>query len=141
VCGSTAPDYLLHDEPVSRFAQQREKKSELNRKQPDSYWSLSLDLLSARALVWIASVGRDAELTPEAHVYFFDRYRRLAEYHRTRGRLERAKRLEAKAREHYQPLGDDGPPYAAAMAMPRPRRWLHVDAISTTRLPPPDDAA
>jgi hypothetical protein len=30
---------------------------------------LSVDLLSAKALVWIASVGRDAELTPEAHIY------------------------------------------------------------------------
>jgi hypothetical protein len=39
----------------------------------DSFWSLSLDLLSAKALVWVASVGRDADLTPEAHVYFFDR--------------------------------------------------------------------
>jgi hypothetical protein len=30
----------------------------------DSLFSLSVDLLSARVLVWIASVGRDAELTP-----------------------------------------------------------------------------
>jgi hypothetical protein len=35
----------------------------------DTLSSLSVDLLSAKALVWIASVGRDAELTPEAHIY------------------------------------------------------------------------
>jgi hypothetical protein len=44
-----------------------------------SFWLLLADLLSAKTLVWIASVGRDADLTPAAHRYFFDRYRRLAE--------------------------------------------------------------
>lgn len=107
----------------------------------DSLWSLSLDLLSAKALVWVVSVGRDAELTPEAHVYFFDRYRRLAEYHRAHGRLGKAKRFQAKADEHYQPGGADGPPYAAAMAMPRPRRFIQTDAVSRNRLNGPDDAA
>ena len=52
----------------------------------DTLFSLSVDLLSAKLLVWVASVGRDAELTPGAHLYFFDRYRRLAQYHRVRGR-------------------------------------------------------
>jgi hypothetical protein len=92
--------------------------------------------------VWLASVGRDAQLTPEAHLYFFDRYRRLAEYHRRRGQAGRAKRLETKAAQHYRAGGgDDGPPYAAAMAMPRPRRFLRVDAVSRARLDEPDDAA
>ena len=31
----------------------------------DSWFRLSTDLLSARLLVWIATVGQDAELTPE----------------------------------------------------------------------------
>lgn len=108
---------------------------------PDSFWSLWLDLLSAEALVWVASVGRDAELTPEAHVYFFDRYRRLAQYHRAHGRFEKAKRLQSKADEHYRSGGGDGPPYAAAMAMPRPRRFVQIDAVSSNRLDGPDDAA
>jgi hypothetical protein len=107
----------------------------------DSFWSLLLDLLSAKALVWVASVGRDADLTPEAHVYFFDRYRRLAQYHRMHGRLGRAKRLQAKADDHYQRGGGDGPPYAAAMAMPRPRRFIQTEAVSSNRLDGPDDAA
>jgi hypothetical protein len=41
-------------------------------------WQLTLDLFSARVLVWIASFGRAADLTPEAHLYFADRYHRLA---------------------------------------------------------------
>ena len=106
-----------------------------------SFWQLWLDVLSARALVWVASVGRDAELTPEAHLYFFDRYRRLAQYHRAHGRVVAAKRLQVRADEHYDAGGGDGPPYAAAMAMPRPTRFLQTDAVSRNRLDGPDDAA
>lgn len=104
-------------------------------------FSLSVDLLSAKVLVWVASVGRDAELTPAAHVYFFDRYRRLAEYYRSRGRMGKAKRFQAKADEHYRRGGGDGPPYAAAMAMPRPSRFVRTDAVSRRTLDGPDDAA
>ena len=112
------------------------------KRQKDSFWLLQIDLLSARALVWVASVGRDADLTPEAHIYFFDRYRRLADYHRAHGRVARANRLQARANEHYRAGGGDaGPPYAAAMAMPRPKRLIHVDAVSRHRFDDPDDAA
>jgi hypothetical protein len=107
----------------------------------DSLLLLELDLLSARALVWIASVGRDAELTPDAHIYFFDRYHRLAGCHRARGRHDRADRLEAKADKHYRAFGGDGPPYAAAMAMPRPSRFIRTDAISRPGPDGPDEAA
>jgi hypothetical protein len=62
----------------------------------DSRWSLSLDILSARALVWIARRGRAAELTPEAHLYFFDRYRRLADLYRARGRIRKAIHFQSK---------------------------------------------
>jgi hypothetical protein len=113
-----------------------------NKAQVDSLLSLSVDVLSAKVLVWVASAGRDAELTPEAHIYFFDRYRRLAQYHRVRGRLGRAKRLQAKADAHYEASGGgDGPPYAAAMAMPRPNRFVRTDAVSRNRVDGPDDAA
>lgn len=107
----------------------------------DSLLRLSADLLSARLLVWVASVGRDVELTPEAHLYFFDRYCRLAQYHRVRGRAGKAARLQAKADEHYQASGGDGPPYAAAMAMPRPARFIRTDAVSRSRVSDYDDAA
>jgi hypothetical protein len=105
----------------------------------DSRWSLSLDLLSAKVLVWVAKAGRDAELTPDAHLYFFDRYTRLAELYRARGGLSKASRLQAKAREHYP--GDGGPPYAAAMAMSRPTRLIKTNAVGKSRLDGPPDAA
>jgi hypothetical protein len=92
-------------------------------------------------LVWVASVGRNAELTPEAHLFFFDRYQRLAHYHRVRGRAAKAQRLQAKADEHYHAGGGDGPPYAAAMARPRPARFIRTDAVSRQQPPDYDDAA
>ncbi len=113
-----------------------------NSSRSDSLLVLSVDVMSAKLLVWFASVGRDAELTPDAHLYFFDRYQRLAECHRARGHLVRAKRFYAKADEHHQAAGGtDGPPYAAAMAMPRPGRFIRVDAVSSRREDRPDDAA
>jgi hypothetical protein len=107
----------------------------------DFIWAVRLDLLSAKLLVWIASVGRDADLRPETHLYFFDRYWRLAELHRLRGHEARSRRLWAKAEEHYRAGGGDGPPYAAAMAMPRPRQWIVTDALGAGSFRPPDDAA
>jgi hypothetical protein len=108
----------------------------------DSWWALVADVLVARVLVWAASWGRDAELTPEAHLYFFDRYHRLAEWHRARGRFAKARFLQARADEHYRAGGGaDGPPYAAAMAMPRPRRFVTIDAVSTNQPGGPNDAA
>ena len=107
----------------------------------ESIFLLRADLITAKALVWIASVGRDADLTPQAHLYFFDRYKRLAEYHRGRGNETRARQLQAKAHEHYRlGGGGDGPPYAAAMGMPRPRHWIATDAVGR-HLHGPDDAA
>jgi hypothetical protein len=108
----------------------------------DSPWALSIDLLSAKALVWIASVGKDADLTREAHIYFVDRYSRLAECYRKRRRFKKADELEAKAEEHYrQGGGAAGPPYAAAIAMPRPSRFVRTNAVSRNRFPGPDDTA
>jgi hypothetical protein len=109
----------------------------------DSLWALRADLLSAKLLAWIATVGRDADLSDEAHFYFADRYWRLAKQQSRRGREARASVLRDKADAHYQAAGgdDDGPPYAAAMAMPRPRQWTLTDARSDRRFRPPDDAA
>jgi hypothetical protein len=107
----------------------------------DHWWSLAADVVSARVLAWIATWGRDAELTEEAHLYFFDRYRQLAEYHRAHGRPERAQRLEAKAAMHHRRGGLDDPAPAAAMAMPRPARWVKTTAVSGHGFDDPDDAA
>lgn len=108
----------------------------------ESIWALWIDLASAKALVWLSSIGRDADLTAEAHAYFFDRYERLAECHRRRGRADKAKRYQLIARQHYKAGGfHDGPPYAAAMAMPRPKRFIRTDAVAHHRVDGPDDAA
>jgi hypothetical protein len=107
-----------------------------DQRNSESVWALKIDILSARVLVWVASAGREAELTPGAHAYFCDRYRRLAGYYRRRGRANAAAAAETKALEHCQ---DDGPPFAAAMAMPRPTRWVKTWAVSGTD--DPDDAA
>jgi hypothetical protein len=49
--------------------------------------------------------------------------------------------MDAKAAEHAQYGGWDGPPYAAAMSMPRPRKWFTTDAVSAHRFGGPKDAA
>ena len=108
---------------------------------PDSLARLQLDLASARILVWLVSLGRDAELTREADLFFFDRYHRLANVYRRRGNHTRARALEAKARHHWRHGGWDGPPYAAAMSMARPSRWFTTDVVSQHRLGGPSDAA
>jgi hypothetical protein len=109
----------------------------------ESIPAVRFDLVSAKILVWIATarMGRDAKLTADAHIYFFDRYQKLADYHRQRGHLARARRLQEKADEHYRLGGGDGPPYAAAMGMPRPRRWFATDVVSQHRFAGHDDAA
>lgn len=107
----------------------------------DSSVRLSLDVWSAKLLAWTASFGRDVDLTPEAHLFFFDRYVRLAEHHRKRGHAARARRLTIKAGQHSRAGGGDGPS-AAAMALPRPRRLVRVHAVAgAMRNDSPDDAA
>ncbi len=104
-------------------------------------WKLTLDLWSAKVIVWAASVGRDAVLTREAHLYFFDRYSRLADEHRARGHIGKAARFQRRADEHFQDAGGDGPPYAAAIAMPRPGAFIRVNAVGSIRKDGSDDAA
>ena len=94
----------------------------------ESAWRLRADLTTAKVLIWAASVGRDAALTPETHLYLADRYDRLSHIYRLRGRHAKARRLARLAAEHYRTGGWTGPPFAAAMAMPRPSRWVSVDA-------------
>jgi hypothetical protein len=107
----------------------------------DSATSLRMDIATARVLVWISTAGRDATLTPDAHAFFADRYHRLAECHRRRGNDVRARELQARADEHAELGGWTGPPYAAAMAMPRPRRWTVTNAVSRSGMGGSDHAA
>ena len=75
---------------------------------------LLLDIRSMKLFVWI--LGRNGELL-DSHLFFFDRYSDLADYHRMKGQAAKAERGAAIAAAHYQAAPDDDePPEAAAMA-------------------------
>lgn len=105
---------------------------------------LRVDITVALALfLMIAKAGRPARPNPEVCFYLGDRYVRLSEYHRVKGRLKKAKWLRAKAEFYFQGSGPwRDPPYAAAMAMPAPKRPTFTAVIGwRARRGPPDDAA
>lgn len=96
---------------------------------------LLVDIWSIKLFVW--ALGRNGELL-DSHMFFFDRYSDLADYHRLKGRTAKAERLAAIAEAHYQAApGDDDDPETAAMAMPVPRPPLKTNAVSTTRMSKP----
>jgi hypothetical protein len=73
----------------------------------------------------------------DSHLFFYDRYSILAEYHRERGRIAKADKLAAIAEAYYRVAPDDDGPEAAAVAMPVPRPGMKTNAVSTARLPKP----
>ena len=93
---------------------------------------LVLDISSMKLFVRL--LGRGGELL-DSHLFFFDRYSDLAEYHRERGWLARADKFAAIAEMHYRlaPDDDDGPK-AAAMAMAAPKAPVKTNAVSTSRV-------
>ena len=95
---------------------------------------LLVDIWSMKLFVWM--LGRNGELL-DSHLFFFDRYSDLADYHRSKGRTAKAARLAAIAEAHYQAAPDDEPPETAAMAMPVPRPPVNTNAVSTTRINKP----
>jgi hypothetical protein len=97
--------------------------------QANSVWKLRADLASARALLWVAGAGSRGEPTPEVHLYLYDRYWRLAQHHEHAGHARRAAALRRKAELHYAQSGHDGPPYAAALALPSTRPSVLTSAI------------
>jgi hypothetical protein len=111
-----------------------------------SIWThavLLVDILSMKVFVW-ALRGLFARAVDEnggvldSHLFFYDRYSDLAEYHRSKGRTAKAERLAAIAEVHYSAAPDDDePPEAAAMAMPVPRPPVNTNAVSTIRVPRP----
>ena len=92
---------------------------------------LLVDIFSMKIFVWI--LGFNGELL-DSHLFFFDRYSELADYHRTKGRIAKADRLAAIAEAHFEAAPDDEPPDAAAMAMPVPRPPTRTNAVSTKRV-------
>jgi hypothetical protein len=73
----------------------------------------------------------------DSHLFFYDRYSDLAEYHRSRRQTAKADRFAAIAEAYYQAAPHDDEPEAAAMAMPVPRTRMNTNAVSTTRVPKP----
>ena len=92
---------------------------------------LLIDIFSMK--VFVAMLGRNGELL-DSHLFFFDRYSDLADFHRMKGRTAKANRLAARAEAHYRAAPDDEPPKAAAMAMPVPRPPIRTNAVSATRV-------
>src|SRR5687767_11159428 len=96
---------------------------------------LLIDLWSMKVFVWV--LGRNGELL-DSHLFFFDRYSDLADYHRQKGRVLKAEKFAAIAEAHFQAAPDDDePPEEAAMAMPIPQPPLNTNAVSTTRINKP----
>ena len=107
-----------------------------------SHARIVLDIMSMRVFVWVLAKLFPSAADPnggilDSHLFFYDRYSDLAEYHRLRARAAKAARLAAIAEAYYQAAPDDDGPEAAAMAMPVPRPPIKTNAVSTTRLPKP----
>jgi hypothetical protein len=83
-----------------------------------------------KIFVWV--FGHDGELL-DSHLFFFDRYSDLSDYHRQLGRIAKADKRAATAEAYFQAVPDDDePPEAAAMAMPVPRPMTRTNAVSAT---------
>lgn len=99
-----------------------------------------LDIVAMKVFVWVLGQLLTWAVDPnggilDSHLFFYDRYSDLAEYHRLRGRTAKADRLAAIAEGHYRAApDDDDEPEAAAMAMPVPRPPINTNAVSTTRV-------
>ena len=96
---------------------------------------LLVDIWSMKLFVWM--VSQNGELL-DSHLFFFDRYSDLADYHRLKRRTAKAERLAGIAEAHYQAAPDDDEPLkTAAMGMPVPRPPVKTNAVSTTRMTRP----
>jgi hypothetical protein len=108
-----------------------------------SHASTLVDIVSMNVFVWVIGQLFTWAVDPndgilDSHLFFYDRYSILAEYHRSKGRIAKAERIAAIAEAYYQAAPDDGDePEAAAIAMPVPRPWINTNAVSTTRVPEP----
>jgi hypothetical protein len=107
-----------------------------------SVWShavVVVDIVSMQVFVWVLGQLFTWAVDPnrgvlDSHLFFYDRYSDLADYHRLKGRTSRADRLAAIAEAYYQAAPDDDEP-EAAMAMPVPRPRMNTNAVSTIRVP------
>lgn len=134
---------MLRTRPVCRACRQATRPvGDNDNAEHESAFRLRYDVASAQVLIWLARrVNQRGDLTAGARVYLFDRYYRLAQHHRRHGRVSRADRLEDKANRYAPDGGQNGPPFAAAMGMPRPHQWVLTDARGQDANGRGDDAA
>jgi hypothetical protein len=85
-----------------------------------SPWRLRFDIVVVAGFARMVCLGREGRLSPELHMFLYDRYWRLGKWHEARGRARRAQALKSRALHHWEETGYDGPPFAAALAMPVP---------------------
>jgi hypothetical protein len=96
-----------------------------------------LDIVSMKLFVWVLGQLFTWAVDPnggilDSHLFFYDRYSDLADYHRLKGRAAKADKLAAIAEAYYEAApDDDDEPEAAAMAMPVPRPPINTNAVST----------
>ena len=105
-----------------------------------SHALIVLDIASMKVFVWVLGQLFAWAVDPnggilDSHLFFYDRYSDLAEYHRSKGHTAKADRLSGIAEAYYRAAPDDDEPEAAAMAMPVPRPRINTNAVSNTRLP------
>ena len=105
-----------------------------------SHVRIVVDIVSMKVFVWVLGQLFSWAVDPnggilDSHLFFYDRYSELAEYHRSKGHTAEADRLTAIAEAYYRAAPDDDEPEAAALAMPVPRPRLNTNAVSSTRLP------
>ena len=83
-----------------------------------SMWSharLVVDIASMRVFVWVLGQLFGWAVDPnggilDSHLFFYDRYSDLAQYHRVNGRTVKAAGLAALAEAYYQAAPDDDEP-------------------------------
>ena len=105
----------------------------------ETIWRLRQELLWAKALVWMAQQARGGQLLPEVHLYFADRYGRLARCYSRRGNQRRARVYDDLAAFHWNASGPN-PTKTKAATMPIPTRPTFTRAVARYRNDP-DDAA
>lgn len=108
-----------------------------------SHARIVVDIVSMKVFVWVLGQLFTWAVDPnggilDSHLFFYDRYSDLADYHRLKGCAAKAAKLAAIAEAYYQAApDDDDEPEAAAMAMLVPRPPLNTNAVSTIRVRKP----
>jgi hypothetical protein len=83
--------------------------------------------------IFMRVFGHDGELL-DSHLFFFESYSGLSDYHRQQRRIAKADKLAAIAEAHFQAAPDDDESLeAAAIAIPAP--WPMTRTNEVTPLP------